>query len=82
MILTSNSFSPDFLQQYPTIDTRYTMVSFRSSLIVGLLASSSAFAVKPAHTSLAFTQRSSSTRVPVNLSMSGGASAVPDLKVS
>lgn len=56
------------------------MVSFRSSLFVGLLASSSAFAVKPASTSLAFTQRTSSTRAPVNLSMSGGASVVPDLK--
>lgn len=58
------------------------MISFRSSLLACLLASSSAFAVKPASTSLAFTQRSTAMRAPVNLSMSGGASAVPDLKVS
>ena len=57
------------------------MISFRSSLFACLLASSSAFAVKPAYTTPAFTQRSSATRAPVNLSMSGGASAVPDLKV-
>lgn len=51
------------------------MALFRSGLLACLLASSSyAFAFKPT----ANTQPL--TRAPVNLSMSGGASAVPDLK--
>lgn len=60
------------------------MVSFYSSLLACLLASTSAaFAVKPVTQSMAFTHRPSSStqRTPVNLSMSGGASVVPDLKV-
>ena len=58
------------------------MVLFRSGLITCLLATTSyAFAFKPTTThhapsSIATQQR----RPPVNLSMSGGASAVPDLK--
>mmetsp|Transcript_15591 Transcript_15591/g.33686 ORF Transcript_15591/g.33686 Transcript_15591/m.33686 type:complete len:319 (+) Transcript_15591:87-1043(+) len=59
------------------------MVSFYSSLLACLLASTSAaFAVKPVTQSIAFTHRPSSStqRTPVNLSMSGGASVVPDLK--
>lgn len=52
------------------------MVLFRSGLLAGLLASSSyAFAFKPTAAPPSYTQRSS-----VNLGMSGGASAVPDLK--
>lgn len=61
------------------------MVSFRSGLLSCLLATTSyAFAVKPITQSPAFTHRSNaaSARVPVNLSMSGGSQAVPDLKVS
>jgi len=50
------------------------MVVLRAGLLAGLLAStSSAFAFKP--TGATYAQRS-----PVHLSMSGGASAVPDLK--
>mmetsp|Transcript_24220 Transcript_24220/g.39360 ORF Transcript_24220/g.39360 Transcript_24220/m.39360 type:complete len:319 (+) Transcript_24220:67-1023(+) len=59
------------------------MVLFRSGLIACLLAStSSAFAFKPTAQPPAFAQRNNapSTRAPVNLSMSGGADAVPDLK--
>jgi hypothetical protein len=60
------------------------MVSFRSSLLSCLLATTSyAFAVKPIAQSPAFTRSNgaSATRVPVNLSMSGGSQTVPDLKV-
>lgn len=49
------------------------MAVFRSCLLACLLASSSAFAFKPNAQPLA-------QRAPVNLSMSGGSSAVPDLK--
>eukprot|EP00956_Cyclotella_meneghiniana_P019086 scaffold32409_cov66-Cyclotella_meneghiniana.AAC.4 len=58
------------------------MVSFRSGLLSCLLATTSyAFAVKPISQSPAFTHGShGATRVPVNLSMSGGSQAVPDLK--
>ena len=61
------------------------MVLFRSGLIACLLASSSyAFAFKPTTHSSSFAQQSNAThkRAPVNLSMSGGASAlpIPDLK--
>ena len=61
------------------------MVLFRSGLVTCLLASTSyAFAFKPTTPSYA-QQRSvatttSNNRVPVNLSMSGGSSATPDLK--
>mmetsp|Transcript_16553 Transcript_16553/g.32308 ORF Transcript_16553/g.32308 Transcript_16553/m.32308 type:complete len:316 (+) Transcript_16553:177-1124(+) len=56
------------------------MVSFRSSLLVCLLASSSyAFAVKPAAQSLAFTQRNAAASSS-NLNMSSGSGSVPDLK--
>ena len=59
------------------------MVSFHSGLLSCLLATTSyAFAVKPITQSPAFTHgRHGATRVPVNLSMSGGSQAVPDLKV-
>jgi len=63
------------------------MVSFRSALLACLMGSSSAFAFKlhsnPAHPTVHSTQSpstSKSNRAPVNLSMSGGADAVPDLK--
>lgn len=60
------------------------MVLFRSGLITCLLATtSSAFAFKPnapAYTNQRNVATTSNQRVPVNLSMSGGASAVPDLK--
>jgi len=57
------------------------MVLFRSGLVTCLLASTSyAFAFKP--TTPSYTQQRSvaNNRVPVNLSMSGGSSATPDLK--
>ena len=53
------------------------MALFRFGLLACLLASTSyAFAFKPT----APAQRSLATRAPVNLSMSGGQAAVPDLK--
>lgn len=56
------------------------MVLFRSGLITCLLASTSyAFAFKPTTQTPAFAQQRNA-RAPVNLNMSGGASAVPDLK--
>ena len=58
------------------------MVSFQSSFLACLFASSSsAFAVKPTTQSIAFTQRSAPTQT-TNLSISGTSSAVPDLKVN
>lgn len=51
------------------------MVSFSTLLTYCLLHGTSAFAFKPTPT------REVANRVPVNLSMSGGASSVPDLKV-
>lgn len=74
--LTIYAFWPSRLQ---------TMVSFRSALLSCLLATTSyAFAVQPITQTPAFSRRSNAgaTRVPVNLSMSGGAQTVPDLKVS
>jgi len=59
------------------------MVPFRSGLLTCLLAStSSAFAFKPVTHSTSFAQQHGTTinRAPVNLSMSGGQVAVPDLK--
>lgn len=58
------------------------MALFRSALLACLLASTSyAFAFKPTtHTPSYSQQRSAVNRANVNLSMSGGASAVPDLK--
>ena len=58
------------------------MVLFRSSLLTCLLATTSyAFAFKPTAQSPSYAQqRSTASRPSVNLSMSGGASAVPDLK--
>jgi len=59
------------------------MVPFRSGLLTCLLAStSSAFAFKPVTYSTSFAQQHGTTinRAPVNLSMSGGQVAVPDLK--
>ena len=61
------------------------MVLFRSGLVTCLLASTSyAFAFKPTTPSYAqqrsVTTTTSNNRVPVNLSMSGGSSATPDLK--
>lgn len=50
------------------------MVSFSTLLTYCLLQGTSAFAFKPTPT------RDVANRVPVNLSMSGGASSVPDLK--
>ena len=60
-----------------------TMVPFRSGLLTCLLAStSSAFAFKPVTHSTSFAQQHGTTinRSPINLSMSGGQVAVPDLK--
>ena len=54
------------------------MAHFRSGLLACLLATTSAFAFKP--TTQPLSQRTVQNRPPVNLSMSGGASAVPDLK--
>jgi hypothetical protein len=59
------------------------MVLFRSGLFACLLASTSyAFAFKPTTHSPSLYQQSDATnkRALVNLSMSGGASAIPDLK--
>ena len=78
-----NLYNPYFNAICRIIETNKTsiMVSFRSSLLACLLASTSyAFAVKPATQSLAFAQRSGPTRT-VNLNMSGGSTSVPDLKV-
>ncbi|KAL3823849.1 hypothetical protein ACHAXA_004121 [Cyclostephanos tholiformis] len=60
-----------------------TMVPFRSGLLTCLLASTSvAFAFKPATHSTTFAQQHGTAinRLPVNLSMSGGQVAIPDLK--
>jgi len=59
------------------------MVPFRSGLLTCLLASrSSAFAFKPATHSTSLSQQHGTAinRLPVNLKMSGGQIAVPDLK--
>lgn len=58
------------------------MALIRSGLLACLLASTSyAFAFKPTtHTPSYTQQRTNVNRAPVNLSMSGGADAVPDLK--
>ncbi len=57
------------------------MVLFRSGLITCLLATTSyAFAFKPSTTHAPSSFATQQRRAPVNLSMSGGASAVPDLK--
>ena len=60
-----------------------TMVPFRSGLLTCLLAStSSAFAFKPVTHSTSLSQQHGTAinRLPVNLRMSGGQIAVPDLK--
>lgn len=58
------------------------MALIRSGLLACLLASTSyAFAFKPNTQVTSLSQRTNvPNRAPVNLSMSGGASAVPDLK--
>jgi len=58
------------------------MAIFRSGFLTCLLASTSyAFAFKPTTQSPSYAQqRTNANRLPVNLSMSGGTSAVPDLK--